>query len=64
MAGKKFGGSGFLLLGAAYWLVMAALLAAAHYFWPDLTFSQPFIVGTIFAAVIAGFLIVYFFRPR
>lgn len=64
MADKKFGGSRFLMLGAAYWLVVAAIVGIAHHFWPDLADSGRFVIAMVFGVVIAGFIVVYLFRPK
>ncbi len=64
MAEKKFGSSRFLVLGAVYWLAVAALIGIAHRLWPGLAESAPFIVSVVLGVSIAGFVIVYIFRPK
>lgn len=57
-------GSRFWVLGAIYWMAVAALVGAAHYFWPHAADSAPFFFAAVLGAVIAGFAIVYLFRPK
>lgn len=64
MAEKKFGGSRYLMMGAAYWIAVAAFIGIAHRLWPGLAESAPFIVSVVLGVSIAGFVIVYIFRPK
>lgn len=64
MAEKKFGGSKFLIMGAAYWIVVAALIGLAHKLWPGLAESVPVVIAAVLGVVIVGFVIVYIFRPK
>jgi len=64
MADKKNGGARFFRLGALFWLLIAALLGIAHFFWGGDTQSVGFVIGAVFFAVIGGFVIVYFARPK
>ena len=56
--------SRFLLLGAAYWIVVVALLVAALQAWPGLQQSQAFFYGAIAAVAVGGFAVVGLFRPK
>jgi hypothetical protein len=57
-------GSRFWVLGSIYWMVVAALVGAAHYFWPHVADSAPFFFAAVLGAIIGGFAIVYLFRPK
>jgi hypothetical protein len=56
--------SKFWLLGAAYWIVVAALFGGALQIWPHLHESQPFFYAAILGAVAGGFAVVYLFKPK
>lgn len=61
---KDKGGANFWMLGAGFWLVIAALLGIAHFFWPIISETVPFVLGLVFFGVIGGFVLAYFKRPR
>jgi small-conductance mechanosensitive channel len=54
----------FWVLGSIYWMVVAVLVGTAHYFWPHIADTAPFFFAAVLGAVIAGFAIVYLFRPK
>ncbi len=60
----KAAGSKFWILGAAYWIAIAAALGIAHYFWPHLSEKVPFVLAVVLGAMVGGFAIVYLFRPK
>jgi uncharacterized membrane-anchored protein YitT (DUF2179 family) len=62
--GYKLTGSKFWLLGAAYWIVIAALLWIVVQVWPHLQESQPFFYATVLGAVVGGFAVVYLFQSK
>jgi hypothetical protein len=64
MGKRLLAGSKFWLLGAAYWIVVAALLAGVAQIWPHLLDSQPFFYAAILGAVVGGFAIVYLFQSK
>ena len=64
MADRRLAGSKFWILGAAYWLVVAALIAVAGYLWPHASKTAPFVVAAVLGAFVGGFAIVYLFRPK
>jgi hypothetical protein len=64
MGDKRLAGSKFWLLGAAWWIVFAVVVAALLRFWPHLMNSQPFFIAVILGAVVGGFAIVYLFQSR
>jgi hypothetical protein len=51
-------------LGAAYWIVIAALLWIVVQVWPHLQESQPFFYATVLGAVVGGFAVVYLFQSK
>lgn len=63
MADKQNGGR-FFRLGAAFWLLIAALLGIAHFLWGAATQSVGFVIAAVVCAVIAGFVIVFFARSK
>ena len=64
MADKQNGGARFFRLGAVFWLLIAALVGIAHFFWGVVSESVPFVIGAVLAAVLGGFVIVYFARSK
>jgi hypothetical protein len=64
MGTRRLAGSKFWLLGAAYWIVVAALLWAAVQVWPLLQDSQPFFYAVVLGAVVGGFAVVYLFQSK
>lgn len=64
MADRRLAGSKFWVLGAVYWIVIAALIAVAHFFWPHVSETVPFVAAAVLGAFIGGFAIVYLFRPK
>ncbi|HUO98467.1 MAG TPA: hypothetical protein VMU01_07350 [Rhizomicrobium sp.] len=64
MRDRPLSGSKFWLLGAAYWIVLAALFAGALRFWPGLAGSQSFFAAAVIGALVGGVVIVYLFQPK
>ncbi|MDR3526964.1 MAG: hypothetical protein P4L57_06755 [Rhizomicrobium sp.] len=64
MADKQNGSARFFRLGAVFWLLVAALVGIAHFFWGVVSESVPFVIGAVFVAVLGGFVIVYFARSK
>ena len=60
----KLTNSRFWLLGAAYWIAVAALLAGVMRFWPQLQESEPFFYAAVLGALAGGFAIVYLFKSK
>jgi len=58
MADRGNGGGRFFRLGAVFWLLIAALVGIAHFFWGVVSESAPFVIGAVFFAVIGGFVII------
>jgi hypothetical protein len=64
MAGRKFGGSRYWLMGAVWWFVLGGLLGLVHLIAPDFYDSPRFIVFAVLAAILGPALIVFLFRPK
>ena len=64
MAEKRLSGTKFWLLGAAYWIVVAALLGLVARVWPQLAGSDVFFYGAIAAAGAGALTIVYLFQSK
>jgi hypothetical protein len=64
MGDRRLAGSKFWLLGAAYWIAVAALLWTVVQVWPHLQDSQPFFYAVILGAVVGGFAVVYLFQSK
>lgn len=60
----RFTGTKFWLLGAAYWFVVAALVAVVMQIWPHLQDSLPYMAAIVLGALVGGFAIVYLFQPK
>ena len=65
MGDRRFAGSKFWLLGAAYWILVAALLWVVVQVWPHFQESQPFLTAAVLGAVVVGgFAVVYLFQSK
>ena len=49
----------FFLLGAVYWIIVAAVLASVVQFWPDLARSQTFFYMAIAGALLGVFAVMF-----
>jgi len=49
----------FFLLGAVYWIIVAAVLASVIQFWPDLARSQSFFYAAIAVALLGSFVVTF-----
>jgi len=47
----------FFLLGAVYWIIVAAILAAVIQHWPDLARSQEFFYIAVLVALLGAFVV-------
>jgi len=47
----------FFLLGAVYWIIVAAILASVIQFWPDLARSQEFFYVAVLTALLGAFVV-------
>ena len=64
MAAKRNKEARFFRLGAGFWLVIAAFIGIAHFFWPAASGSVGFTVLAVLAAVVAGFFLVWIAQGR
>jgi hypothetical protein len=64
MARKENNGAMFFRLGAVFWLLVAAVLGVAHWFWPIFSSAKAFSFGFVLIVLAGGFLIVALLKPK
>lgn len=64
MAKNQNGSARFFRLGAAFSLLIAALLGIAHFFWPLTSETVPFVIGLVVFAIVSIFVIVYLAQSK